>query len=331
MGQIFSSFLNQSFRIPPPPLTEKNLPDQHGKVFIVTGSNTGVGKELANILYASNATVYIAARSADKAHAAIADLKSLHPNSKGKLTYLHLDLSDLSSIASSASTFLAAESRLDVLWNNAGVMVPPAHSTSAQGHDLQYATNILGPFLFTKLLLPILRSTARPLPPGSVRVAWAGSLGIDTSSPPGGCEFDRDGTLLDYGMASATKAYGVTKAANYLLGYEFGQRSGNADGVLHLSFNPGNLASELQRHAAVEWGRVAMKVLGLMLYPSVMGAYTELWAGLGEGLGMGDQGGFVVPWGRKGVVRTDVRAECKEGGNSDKLFEYCERETGKYA
>jgi retinol dehydrogenase-12 len=332
MGQIFSSFLSQSFRIPPPTLTEKNLPDQTGKVFIITGSNTGVGKELASIVYRHNATVYIAARSEDKALAAIADLKSLHPSSKGALHYLHLNLSDLSTIKASADAFTSKESRLDVLWNNAGVMVPPNNSVGAQGHDLQYATNILGPFLFTKLLLPALRSTAASAPESSVRVCWAGSLGIDLSSPTGGCEFDAEGSLIDYNKSSSSKAYGVTKAANYLLGYEFGKRYGTADGVLHNSFNPGNLQTELQRHATEAYGKVAMKVLDILLYPAVFGAFTELWAGLsGELTVEGDQGIFVLPWGRKGGVRRDIIGECREGGKSERLWGWCERETVKFA
>jgi retinol dehydrogenase 12 len=331
MGQVFSHFLDQSFRIAAPTLTEKNLPDQSSKVFIITGSNTGVGYQLASILYSKNATVYIAARTESKALTAISTLQKLHPQSKGKLVYLHLDLSDLSSIKASAEEFLRAEQRLDVLWNNAAVMIPPNHSTGTQGHDLQYATNILGPFLFTKLLLPILRETATTSPKASVRVCWAGSLAVSTSSPSGGADFDKEGTLVDYKLEGGSKTYGVSKAANFFLGYEFAKRFGDKDGVLHNSFNPGNLASDLQRHAAEAWGKMAMRVLDMLLYPAVFGAYTELWAGLSEQLGMGDQGVFVVPWGRKGSVRKDVEAECKPGGNSEKIYEWCERETGKYA
>lgn len=333
MGQMLSSFLSQSFRIPAPTLTEANLQDQIGKVFIITGSNTGVGKELASIVFGKNATVYIAARTESKALAAIADLKSMHPNSRGALHYLHLNLSDLSTIKASADAFTSKESRLDVLWNNAGVMVPPDNSVGAQGHDLQYATNILGPFLFTKLLVPTLRATATSAPKNSVRVCWAGSLAVDMASPTGGCEFDAEGTLIDYNKSASSKAYGVTKAANYLLGYEFGKRSGTADGVLHNSFNPGNLQTELQRHAADAYGKVAMKVMGgLLLYPAVFGAYTELWSGLSGSLTVErDQGAFVLPWGRKGGVRRDISAEFREGGKSEKLWEWCERETVKFA
>ncbi|KAJ2984613.1 hypothetical protein NUW58_g5966 [Xylaria curta] len=109
-----------------PSLTEDTLCTQEGKVFIVTGANTGLGKELTKILYAKHAKVYVAARSETKAKAAIEDIRHLYPTSKGDLVYLYLDLSNLATIKKSADNFLAKEQRLDVLWNNAGVMIPPA-------------------------------------------------------------------------------------------------------------------------------------------------------------------------------------------------------------
>lgn len=94
------------------------------QVFIVTGSTSGVGLELAYILYLRNAKVYIAARSEDKAKAAIEEIKTRVPNSEGQIIFLLLDLGNLSTIKNSAEEFLRENERLDVLWNNAGVMVP---------------------------------------------------------------------------------------------------------------------------------------------------------------------------------------------------------------
>lgn len=91
-----------------------------------------MGRELVNILYAKNGIVYIAARSEGKAQDAIAWCKAEHPSSKGKMEYLHLDLDDLSGIKKSAEEFMTKETRLDVLWNNAGVMVPPTGSKTKQ-------------------------------------------------------------------------------------------------------------------------------------------------------------------------------------------------------
>ena len=115
MAPPLSHFWKQSFRLPEPTLTEANLPSQAGKVVIVTGSNTGVGLELAQILYGKDATVYIACRSSEKAESAIARIQKAHPSSKGKLHFLKLDLSDLKMIHPAAQEFLSKEERLDVL------------------------------------------------------------------------------------------------------------------------------------------------------------------------------------------------------------------------
>lgn len=85
----------------------------------MTGANTGVGKELAQILYSRNARVFIAARNEEKALNAISSIKSKHPNSKGALDFLRLDLADLSTIKATTTEFLGKSDRLDVLFNNA--------------------------------------------------------------------------------------------------------------------------------------------------------------------------------------------------------------------
>lgn len=237
MFDTLRTFWSQSLFLPTPPLTEKNLPDQSGKVYLITGANTGVGFQVASILYAHNAKVYVGARSESKALAAIDSIKREHPKSQGKLEWLHINLSDLSTIKASAEDFMSREDKLHWLDNNAGIMVPPHGSKGAQGMDLTYQTNILGPFLFTKLLLPILRRTAQNEPSGTVRVSWAGSLAVDLQSPKGGVVFrkDKDGeeTLDDKNMMKNTFTYGTSKAANYFFGKEFGRRFGVRDGVLH--------------------------------------------------------------------------------------------------
>lgn len=87
----------------------------------MTGSTSGVGKELAKILYSANARVYVAARSTEKAKTAIETIKIECPKSTGELVFLKVDLGDLSTVKASAEEFLSKETRLDVLWNNAGV------------------------------------------------------------------------------------------------------------------------------------------------------------------------------------------------------------------
>ncbi|KAI2471974.1 hypothetical protein F4781DRAFT_385660 [Annulohypoxylon bovei var. microspora] len=144
------------------------------QVYIVTGSNTGVGKELARILYSKNAKVYVVARSQDKANKAIEEISKAFPTSKGSLVFLKLDLSDLTTIKASADEFLAKETKLDVLFNNAGVQNPlPEPSKTPQGYEYHLGVNGIGTFAFTKFLTPILASTAKT--EGTSRVIWVSS------------------------------------------------------------------------------------------------------------------------------------------------------------
>ena len=197
----------------------------------MTGGNIGVGYNVISILYSKNAKIYMGARSKEKAEAAISSIKAQHPDSRGEIIHLPLDLADLTTMKSSADEFLAQETRLDWLCNNAGVMLPPMGSKSAQGYELQIGTNALGPFLFTKLLMPILKKTAETAPKGSVRVSWASSLGMELSLP-GGIQFEDDSiTPKDYG--GGNRAYQTSKTANFWLAYELGKRYGDRDGVLH--------------------------------------------------------------------------------------------------
>ncbi len=199
--------------------------------------------------------------------------------------------------------------------------------------DVTYQTNILGPFLLAKLLLPTLKKTAASEPKSAVRVSWAGSLAVILQSPTGGVEFTADGKDLKHGLTSPTTAYGVSKAGNYFLAHAFGKLSGDTDGVLHNSYNPGNLETELQRHAKVAFGELLTRIMAtLMLYPAVFGAYTELYAGLSKDLDIEkDQGGYIVPWGRKWSVRRDLETEvAKQDGNDVKLYEWCDMVTKQY-
>jgi len=126
----------------------------------VTGATGGIGKELVSILYQHNAKIYVTARSSGKSAEIIDEITQAHPGSRGELVFLKLQLDDLTTIKASAEEFLAKETRLDVLWNNAGVMVPPQGSKTVQGHELQIGINNLGHFLFTHFLTSVLTETA---------------------------------------------------------------------------------------------------------------------------------------------------------------------------
>jgi retinol dehydrogenase-12 len=119
---------------PEPTFTDKDLPSLVGKVFIITGAASGLGFELAKILYIAGGTVYVAARSVSRCEGAIQNIKTqtLGQKSEGKLTTMVVDLADLRSVKEAANEFLRQENRLDVLVNNAGVMLPPAGSKGKQ-------------------------------------------------------------------------------------------------------------------------------------------------------------------------------------------------------
>lgn len=194
----------------------------------MTGGASGIGLELVKILYAHNAKVYIAVRSEQKASKAMASTETSFPKSKGELVFHHLDLSDLISVKQSADLFLSKETRLDVLWNNAGVMVPPQGSKTKQNYEAQLGTNCLGPFLFTKVLTSLLVETAKSAPRDSVRVVWLSSSAAETTAPKGGVVM----TNLDYKKEeSAWYKYGVSKAGNIFYSNEFAKRH-QAEGVL---------------------------------------------------------------------------------------------------
>ncbi|KAL9619104.1 MAG: hypothetical protein Q9160_006281 [Pyrenula sp. 1 TL-2023] len=323
MGKLHS-YWTQSFRIPKPVVDEESLADQRGKVVIVTGGYAGVGHEVSKILYKKNATVYVAGRSADKAKKSIDSIVAAHPESEGKINFLKVDLSDLPTIKASVDDFLAKESRLHVLINNAGVMVPPLGTMSPQNIDIQYATNILGPFVFTKLLQPTLHSTAKVSEPGDVRVSFAGSLGVDLLTPTGGMEFEQGGDLKL--VSSVQTNYGVTKAANYFLGHLF-PRYHKDDGVLY--------STELQRHVSDKYPSFLLRIFEwLILYPAIFGAYTELYGAFSHELTLEkDQSAYIVPWGRKTEPRRDIVAEAErkdKDSKAEKLWTWCEKETAKY-
>ncbi|WPG97384.1 NAD(P)-binding protein [Acrodontium crateriforme] len=310
----------QCFRIPAPTFTDAQLQSQAGRVFIVTGGYAGCGKELTKMLYSKHGTIYIAGRSQDKADAAIKEIKALYPSSDGRLEFLFLDLADLPTIKKSADTFLAKEQRLDVLTNNAGVMTPPKGSKTAQSYELQLGTNVLGPYLFTSFLTPLLQKTAASSPAGSVRVTWAASLAT-MFSPKGGIAWDESGSPKLHG--TPTVDYAQTKASNALLAMAYASRY-SKDGIVTNAWNPGNLQSELQRHQS----GIEKVVTKLLIYPTVFGGYTELFAGWSDEAGKPENAGkYIGPWGRFVILREDIKTN-KDGAT--KLWEWCEKETATY-
>ncbi|MCJ1383600.1 hypothetical protein MMC17_006714 [Xylographa soralifera] len=322
MGNAFSQLFPPAAKF-----TEKELSDQAGKVFLVTGGASGIGYELAKILYSRNAKVYIAGRSEQKASQAKTSIETRFPKAKGEIVFLHLDLDDLTTIKKSAEDFLSKESRLDVLWNNAGVMNPPAGSKTKQGYELQLGTNCLAPFFFTKLLTPLMVQTAKSAPAASVRVVWLSSSAAEAFAPKGGVDMTNNNFQEP---KRPFAVYGASKAGNILYSKEFAKRHQNT-GVLSVSLNPGNLKTNLQRHTS----GLQLAILNLLLHPPIQGAYTELFAGLSPAIAPAKNGAWIVPWGRFAPLRKDIELSAKstaDGGTGvgAAFWEWSEKQVQPY-
>ncbi|KAH7088264.1 hypothetical protein FB567DRAFT_494393 [Paraphoma chrysanthemicola] len=187
---------------------EKNIPDLAGKVIIVTGGNSGLGKESIIQLGKHNPQeIIMAARSEKKALEAIREIKTEVPGIN--LSFLPLDLSSFDSVKKAAASVIQRYDRLDILLNNAGLMgVPP--SLTEDGYEMIFGSNHMGPALFTKLLLPLLEKTSK-LPGSDVRVVQLSS-DAHQFAPAGGILFSSlKTTQADvHGRAR----YGQSKLAN---------------------------------------------------------------------------------------------------------------------
>ncbi len=136
------------------------VPDQAGKLVVVTGANSGTGKEATRRLAGAGAHVVMAVRTAAKGEQAREEILATHP--AARLEVRRIDLADLASVAEFADGLIADGTPVDVLINNAGVMAPPTRMTTADGFELQFGSNFLGPFALTMRLLPLVLAASAP-------------------------------------------------------------------------------------------------------------------------------------------------------------------------
>jgi NAD(P)-dependent dehydrogenase (short-subunit alcohol dehydrogenase family) len=153
------------------------VPSQRDKLIVVTGANSGTGKEIARRLAGAGADVIMAVRDASRGEAARADLLGAQPDAR--LTVRLLDLAELSSVQRFADTLLAEGRPIDALINNAGVMMPPKRFETVDGFELQMGTNFLGPFALTLRLLPLLVASDGRVATMSSAVAMIGRIHFD--------------------------------------------------------------------------------------------------------------------------------------------------------
>jgi NAD(P)-dependent dehydrogenase (short-subunit alcohol dehydrogenase family) len=210
---------------------QNDIPDQNGKVVIVTGGNSGIGYEAALALAGKNAQVILAVRSVDKGEEAAQLIRQRYP--QAQVIVMALDLSDLKSVRAFAENFLKQYQRLDVLINNAGVMALPKRKT-ADGFEMQFGTNHLGHFALTGLLLPVLKAT----PNGRIVTV---SRGVHVSGDIHFDDLQWEKTYDRWG------AYAQSKLANLLFAYELQrQLAATGSSLISVGCHPGYAATNLQ-------------------------------------------------------------------------------------
>jgi NAD(P)-dependent dehydrogenase (short-subunit alcohol dehydrogenase family) len=251
--------------------TENDVADQSGSTVVITGANTGLGYEAARALSAKGARVIIACRSQQKAKDAITRIEK--QNGPVDVSYVQLDLGDLSSVRHCAER-LQSEDKIDVLINNAGVMVPPYELTK-DGFESQFGVNHLGPFALTGLLLEKLAETP------SSRVVNTSSIAHNT----GRIRFEDINAERRY---SASARYGMSKLANLLFSYELQRRLEAADlPVLSVACHPGIASTELSRYMPGVLSK-ATELMQPLFNTAAAGAWPTLCAATSEEVLGGD-------------------------------------------
>ena len=230
------------------PWNVQDIPDQAGRLAIVTGANSGTGFEAARALARRGATVVLACRSAERAAEAMALIRRDCP--AARLESEPLDLGSLASIRAAAEALIARHPRIDLLLNNAGVMMPPK-GTTADGFETQFGTNHLGHFALTGLLLSGLLAA-----PGSRIVTMSSN-----AHHPGRIRFDDLQSERHY---DPTAAYCQSKLANLLFTYALQRRLERAGArTAALAAHPGWSRTRLERHAALRLPfRMVSRALG---------------------------------------------------------------------
>ncbi len=294
-----------------------HVPDQTGRVAVVTGANSGIGFETARGLLLRGAHVVLACRNPHKAAEALAALQHAAPS--GRAEVRPLDLSSLDSVRAFADGYDLG--RLDVLVNNAGVMALPRRETT-DGFEMQFGTNVLGHHALTGLLLPHLVGTPRS------RTVWLSSIAH---------RFGRIdlGNLNAETSYSPWKAYGQSKLADLMLAFELDRRlhAARTDSV-SVAAHPGYTATNLQGAAAEMKGSPVEATVNAALnravaMPTWKGALPTLIAATGTGVRGGD---YIAPtgwgevWGRPGRAKASRHA--RDTAMAARLAEACERLTG---
>jgi NAD(P)-dependent dehydrogenase (short-subunit alcohol dehydrogenase family) len=245
--------------------TVSDIPDQNGRVVVVTGANSGLGLATARELARAGAQVIVACRDTAKGSDAVKAIGSAAP--AARVSVAELDLADLSSVRAFTDRFADEHEGLDLLVNNAGVMAP-AYRKTADGFESQIGTNHLGHFALTGLLIDALLSRPEP------RVVTVSS----TAHRMGQINFDDLNSERGY---RRWRAYGQSKLANLLFSFELDRRARAAGTPLRsVAAHPGYSATNLQfAGPASRLERMTMAVTNRLIAQSAdMGALPTLYA-----------------------------------------------------
>jgi len=253
-----------------PGFTADDVPDLSGKTFVVTGANTGLGFEASRVLAAKGGEVVLACRSEDRARAAMARIEEETPGAR--LDFAELDQADLESVKRAAERLCKRE-KIDVLVNNAGVMMPPL-SRTAQGYELQFGVNHLGTFALTSLLLPKMAQD------GGGRIVVTSSI----AHRSGEAIWSDPKAQENY---SRIQRYYDSKLANALFFVELDRRlRASKSPVMAVGCHPGIASTELGRNFGL--AKFAMPLVGRVLNSAEQGAWPTLHAATGPEAASGD-------------------------------------------
>jgi NAD(P)-dependent dehydrogenase (short-subunit alcohol dehydrogenase family) len=218
----------------------EDVPDQSGRTAIVTGANSGIGYETALALARKGARTVLACRDANRGRDAEQRLRAASPGADAR--FVPLDLGSLASVAEFAKRMEAEETKVDLLCNNAGVMMTPFART-AEGFELQLGTNHLGHFALTGRLFPLLRKAKAPrVVSVSSAMHYVGRIDFDDPN------FER----RKYNPGAA---YGQSKLANLLFVRELARRLAKRnEPLIAAGAHPGSTRTNLQQHAPfLQW------------------------------------------------------------------------------
>lgn len=247
--------------------TAADIPDQSGRIAIVTGANSGLGYDTAALLAGKGAHVVMAVRNLDKGNEALQRIQGTHPNAQ--VTLQELDLSSLDSTRKAAEAIASAYPHIDLLINNAGVMYVPSREATSDGFEMQFGTNHLGHFALTGLLLDNLIGVD-----GS-RVVTVSSVGHRIMAK---IHFDDLNWERSY---NRVKAYGQSKLANLMFTYELQRRlAAKGAPTVALAAHPGFSDTELMRHLP---GFIPDSLWKVVAQPAEMGALPTLRAATDPG------------------------------------------------